>query len=230
MSTAEIQRCRIRPYWTSRQHQAIQYDGTNIELIAQLTKGQVSVIQATPPAADNSAPAKDLLLLSDRHTSFLQQIEVGDYIIWTQPQPEDEADKGLEDWRDVLSRSQYEKQWEPPTNPAELHTCLNKSREAAPDADERICLSLLYTGDNKAEVAEFLGGRIATVQIYDPFLKQDGELTLLTAYQDLEYLKPGDHLVIPINPQTNETMPERVRVLSDQDYHDEYEPVPETAG
>ena len=71
MSTAEIQRCKIKPYWAGRQHQAIQYDSNNAELLAHLTNGQICVVQAMPVAAANSTPAKDLLLLSDTHTNFL---------------------------------------------------------------------------------------------------------------------------------------------------------------
>lgn len=132
-----------------------------------------------------------------------------------------------EAWRDILSGSQYEKQWDPPTDPAELHACLNKRAAAAPDAEEPVFLSRRYTGGNEAEVSQFVGGRSATINTYDPtydpLLKRNQELTLLTAYREPGYLKPGDHRVVPINLRTNEAMPERVRFRSDQDYSEEYE-------
>lgn len=59
-----------------------------------------------PVAAANSAPAKDLLPLSDTHTNFLQHIEGSDYIIWYQRPDDANADSDTEAWRHALSRDQ----------------------------------------------------------------------------------------------------------------------------
>lgn len=230
MTSPEVQRCRRKPYWTSREHQAVQYTGDNLDQIAQLTQGAVIQIQTTPLSnelnAADPAETQALLLLGEKDSSFLQKLEVGNYIIWTVPSPTEANDPSNEFYRHMLTQKQYEFQWTPPPNPGELHTCQAASHEAEPAAvDQRVFLSLRYTGDNKAAVAQFLPGLAAIVQAYDPYLKEEKELLLLTAYQDMEYIRTGNHLVIPVDSETGQTKPEQVTILGHREYQEEFEPI-----
>ena len=69
----------------------------------------------------------------------------------------------------------------PANRPGGVRPCIPAWNGAESNTEYQIYLSLRYTVGNKAEASQSVSGRIATIKTYDPLLKKNLELTLLTA-------------------------------------------------